>query len=1461
MARVDPLLSYLKRPSRRRLARVVRVHHEYVWRIALRSCGHRDDSLDVTQDVFLRLLLDPPPADSVTSPRAWLAFRVVSRTGHLYRAASRRRRREEEHARRLAADGLGTGDHEALEDSIARLPEELRVPLELKYRAGLSTSQIAESLDVSERTARRRLEEARARLRASGLPQAFSGLAALSSMSSGTEAPAELLTGLLRLVEQGGALAGIGAGAGGAGALSTSAATKSVATSVASTVGSVGTTGGLVMAAKKMVFVAAGIALASLIGGAVIWQLDSRDGVRQTEEVAAQRESRGIDPSSLGDGGFGRSGEAQRGGSDQSTPEKASAGEPLRGRVVDILGERIAGVTVRAVETAKWMDLFTDSEAKRLDRSRQTSDLLPVRERLEAFVEKCPVATTDADGQFLFRGLPAVELRLIALHDGFQPEGETVVTAGALKNDKHVVVLRPSLGISGHVVDAIGTPLRDAEVSARNIDRGRGSGARSISDMYAAWRAGSYLTERLRVRTDTGGRFALGSLSGARYDLTATAAGFTSAQALHVEVGADAVRMVLQPASEVRGRIVDEAGDAVANATVTIAVLPLRTIDQHFAYKANVEDAELLPPHEASTDEAGHFSVSGLAQGPHTLIVRHEAYAWHRSEVEVRAESTDLGDFELLEALGLRGRVVGPDGRGVAAALVSAHRPALEVLPTNRLATPPRESWHEVRTDAEGRFLIAQLADEPIDLQVRAQGLQDVFLEGVQPAATELVVRLEAGASLFALVLDGDTDTPVADARVEYGFGDRRETRTDAKGSFAMHGIDLAALHRSKAPLRVRHPDFGRAKESVSPLGTSASSPHLVRLRPEEQIPGTVHDGEGEPIEGARVSIELVGLAPETMGYNPAKGLVARSDAEGEFTIPSPDVRSFIDIPSVHLVVRAPGYAPLRTDAVAIPPIGQAWPHVAVELGRGGRIVGVIRSTEGLPIAGARVQWSFASGSNEAFASVRRASETVLSTTSDAEGRYVLGGLPSGSCDLRVSARGHAGVARVGVDVRGQETLENFELDAGRSLAGRVVDERGQPVARVEVVALPSAYVEQLTESIEAEFYRRMAILDQVGLAGTLTDEEGRYRLDHLPRAEVTLIARLRGFEAALSTAIADGEQPDDLQLLRFSVVEGRVADAETGRAVRSFVIDVIDIGERKRLEAAGQLFHPNAGTQGALRIRDQTGRFFYDGLRPSQYEIVVEAIGYLAETVEVDLEADSQETLLVELKSGETVEGLVVNGETGAPISGVSIGVWPQGDGRKRPRMSQLKQKIFTAEDGSFRITGLGAGEVALRATHRFCVLGREESFREIKLPEDAGKPLRFEMVPGGVVEGELLGVDKEPKSEGSWSYRLRFAELDSKTGELLEEKDATPQLRGGEVHPDPDGRFYKESARPGKYRLYLTRQLTRRGKSESLGPMGGFVAMEDIGDPETFDLGEFEIRPGEVTRLEKRVPPAAGE
>lgn len=173
-AEAEAFLGYLKRPTRRRLAKVVRLYQAHVWNAALRVTGNREDAEDICQDLFLALLLKPPAPDGVRSPKGYLAFRVLTLAERLSRAVRRRHEREVKAARQLLErNDASDQDLEAVRDAIRSLPDRPRACLELRYLGGLSVAEVARCLELSERTVAADLSEGkeivRRRLTGAGL--------------------------------------------------------------------------------------------------------------------------------------------------------------------------------------------------------------------------------------------------------------------------------------------------------------------------------------------------------------------------------------------------------------------------------------------------------------------------------------------------------------------------------------------------------------------------------------------------------------------------------------------------------------------------------------------------------------------------------------------------------------------------------------------------------------------------------------------------------------------------------------------------------------------------------------------------------------------------------------------------------------------------------------------------------------------------------------------------------------------------------------------------------------------------------------------------------------------------------------------------------------------------------------------------------------------------------------------
>jgi RNA polymerase sigma-70 factor (ECF subfamily) len=270
---------YLERPRRRRLARVVEAYYRFVWDTSLRVTGNFADAADITQDVFLKLLLHPPRPDQVKSPSGYLAWEVVGRATNLRRAAERQKARERTAASQAGADGLPAADLDELRARVRELPDELRIAVELRYFAGLRNSDIAALTGVGERHVEKRLEQARDLLRSRMGPLAplilllERAAADGNSIAPTREPPGELRAELFKIASSGAVLA--------------VPLAKAVATAGGLTLAKKGTTAALAAAVLLLAGAATAVFLSAHGGSEDRWHSEGLENAWKTEPVAA----------------------------------------------------------------------------------------------------------------------------------------------------------------------------------------------------------------------------------------------------------------------------------------------------------------------------------------------------------------------------------------------------------------------------------------------------------------------------------------------------------------------------------------------------------------------------------------------------------------------------------------------------------------------------------------------------------------------------------------------------------------------------------------------------------------------------------------------------------------------------------------------------------------------------------------------------------------------------------------------------------------------------------------------------------------------------------------------------------------------------------------------------------------------------------------------------------------------
>jgi hypothetical protein len=422
--------------------------------------------------------------------------------------------------------------------------------------------------------------------------------------------------------------------------------------------------------------------------------------------------------------------------------------------------------------------------------------------------------------------------------------------------------------------------------------------------------------------------------------------------------------------------------------------------------------------------------------------------------------------FQIQRGLGLPGIVTDRQGRGIASARILVGNTRFRSSSSSR-------SPSTIRADGQGRFRLPAQARGRVTLTAQAPGFAPEMTEvTVQPDSPPFTFKLGPGAILRGRVLDA-FGLPVAETRVTAEQWREKQTlqwntRTDGEGRFEWDSAPAEAV-------MLYFYKEGYLSKNIEL--TPSDSEQLIRLAERPVLAGRVFDAETK----AAVSDFQV-MYGQQYGAGSYSWYSSRSvnGSDGEFSLPLENSGS-----QMVLKVTAPGYR-----AFTSKPFNpeESIPSFEFAMQRGTGLRGIVRRSDGTPVAGAQV----ASIGRNSYVALGRGgfdsnygSRNEIART-DAAGRFVM---PEIDDLILVVAAHPSGYAEARPDE--PQTMTNLVLEPWGRIEGEVrIGARAGTNLQL-VLSYGDPQIHQLQFSYQ--YYR------------IVTDEEGHFSVGFVPPGDRAL--------------------------------------------------------------------------------------------------------------------------------------------------------------------------------------------------------------------------------------------------------------------------------------------------------------------------------------------------------------------
>lgn len=726
------------------------------------------------------------------------------------------------------------------------------------------------------------------------------------------------------------------------------------------------------------------------------------------------------------------------------------------------------------------------------------------------------------------------------------------------------------------------------------------------------------------------------------------------------------------------------------------------------------------------------------------------------------------------------------------------------------LVWPAEDPSAFVLTDAKGAYTIKVPESDNPRVDAAAVGYLPAMEAARGAAGPTLVMKPAATAS--GTVVD-ESGKPVADAVVRAApeSGGLRPGRGGANiglmaRSNAQGAFQVRLPPGESVTLTATHPDYTAAKLNLPELAprSARTGLKLVLARGLSGF-GRVVDTAGRPVAGAEVS-----LSPARPGGDPfaspfpmgdeAAAPPAFTDAQGGFVLDHLEPGRF------NLEAKARGFAPVTVPGIQL---AEGQPRAdlgTVTLAPGAVLEGIVVDPRDRPVAGAWVRV----GSRDRFGRRDDDEEPLLTA---ADGTFAAGDLrPGEKVMLFVSKQGYSRASYNEVEVPPAVPLR-VVLKPGMRIAGRVVDEAGEPVSGARV---------RLSRIATTMVMGGRGLMDRMsGFAAS--EDDGSFEIDGVEAGKVQLAVNAQGFlEGEIpGFDVVEGRDVEGLEVVlrRGAVIAGRVSGPD-GTPVSGARVQIVDDSNNRSM----------ARFLGATS--DGDGNYRLEGVPDGAAAFSAQAEGFQRAVRDLEVRA-GENRLDFRLEGGHEVSGRVVDAG-GQPVSGATVRLGAAGDRFPMLLRGDGQSEARSGADGSFRIAGVSTGSYDVTADKEGYAPGQLESVNVAGRLQ--GLELRLEA--GGAVQGRLLGADLA---------ELAGASVTAFPADPSIARTAVRLARGGQV--DYQGQYRISGLTAGEWRVNARTESGRQAQGRVTVSTGSDATLD-------LDLGGGFTLTGRVVRGGEAVP-----